>query len=272
MQQKGLVFFMFCLCSVSVASWAADLLSDEQGPTAPEAIATVTANEDFLAPTYAAPETQSQSVAPVPSEVDILNEIFGSDNPESSVPETMIVHNTASQQHTFSPRKGIECEDDTPLLTPLPPLKIPQSESDIPPKRIYFKKSGLADQAIAVATAAPSGIGMPREIRITFYPEQSTFSVQALKWVKSFAIHVVNNPTLLIEIRISEQNPKIQRKRLSILLQILKEEGVSAHQIRLYKTGREENTILMGYVNNPEYTTVRNNQKLTERDQKTINW
>ena len=233
MLQKGLVFFVFCLCSVSAASWAADLLSDEQGPTAPEAVATVTANENFLTSTYATPEIQSQSVAPVPSEVDILNEIFGSDNPESSVSSAMIAHNATPQQRTFSPRTGVQCDDETPLLTPLPPLKIPQSESDVPPKKVHFKQSGLADQAVAMATTTSSGVGMPREVRITFYPDQSTFSAQAIKWVKSFAIHVVNNPTLLIEIRMSNQNPKIQRKRLSILLQILKEEGVSAHQIRL---------------------------------------
>ena len=113
---------------------------------------------------------------------------------------------------------------------------------------------------------------MPREIRFTFYPGQSTFSAQALKWVKSFGKHVVNDPRLLVEIRVSEQNWKVQKKRLNVLLQILKEEGLSSHQIRLYKTGREENSILMGYAYNPDHTRAGENAKLSNGGQKTIDW
>ena len=53
MQQKGLILWIFCMCSAPVM--AADLLSDEQGPTAPEAVATVTAGDDFLVPSYIVP-------------------------------------------------------------------------------------------------------------------------------------------------------------------------------------------------------------------------
>ena len=253
------------------AVFSADLLADEQGPTAVEAVSTVTANEDFLLPSYMAPGqnvASQDSTEPVPSEIDILNEIFGA--PDPAVVATKKV--TAPVQRTFSPRTGVQCEEDTPLLTPLPPLSVIQNEPVIEAKKPFFKQMGYADQALAMASGTPSGLGMPREIRITFYPGQSSFSAQALKWAKSFAVRVVNNPTLLAEIRVSDQNWPIQEKRLAVLLQILKEAGVSVHQIRLYKTGREENTILMGYVNNPEYTSAGNAKTSGERVQKTIEW
>ena len=268
MQQKGFLFFVVCLCIAPRFGFAADLLADEQGPTAPEAVATVTANEDFLLPSYVAPTTQQ--TAPVPSEVDILNEIFGSAEPESVAPKALISQNEALPSRTFTPQTGIQPEND--LLTPLPPKPVIQAEPAITPKKMYFQQANYADQALALGGSASSGIGMPREIRITFYQGQTALSAQALKWVKSFALHVVNDPRLLAEIRVSNQDPKIQEKRLKLLLQVLKEMGVSAHQIRLYQTPRESNSILIGYAENSEYTLPKNVQKSTERIQKTIDW
>ena len=269
MQQKSILFLM---CFLPIAVSAADLLADEQGPTAPEAITTVTANEDFLLPTYVAPTEpeKSEQTAVVPSEIDILNEIFGSPDPVPVATKQVV---TMPMQQTFSPRTGIEKTEDSPLLTPLPPLPVPVLSQDIKiePKEKIIKQTDYADEVLEKATAPSAGLG-PREIRITFYPGQSTFSAQALKWAKAFALRVVNDPRLLLEIRVSEQNWKVQEKRLSILSQILKEKGVSAHQVRVYKTGREENSILMGYAYNPEYTSLGNGKKLGEREQKTIDW
>lgn len=256
---------------------AADLLADEQGPTSPEAVATVTANEDFLLPSYVVPS--SPETAPVPSEVDILKEIFGTPDPVPPVSKQPVVPQTASAtpvsnaQQTFSPRAGVQCVPEKPLLTPLPPLPIIRAEAQVPSKKAAFTQANYADQLLAMAaTPSESGVGMTREIRITFYPNQASFSAQALKWVKSFAVRVVNDPTLLAEVRFSEKNPKIQEKRLKVLLQILKEEGVSAHQIRLYKTARDENSILMGYTYNPEYRMGGKGEILNERTRKTIDW
>lgn len=270
MQQKKLMTFLV-MCLWGVPAMAVDLLADEQGPTAPEAVATVTANEDFLSATYLEPINSIPSEntpVMVPSEVDIINEIFGTSDPVSVATETV----SAPIQRTFSPQTGVKCVDEIPLLTPLPPLPNITKEQVIDAKVPVFKQVNLADQALAMATSSPSGIGMPREIRITFYSGQSSFSAQALKWVKSFAIRVVNDPRLLAEIRVSEKDWKIQEKRLSVLLQILKEKGVSAHQVRIYKTDREPDTILIGYANNPAYTMVEYEKKTKERVQKTIDW
>ena len=271
MQQKSLIGLVFFFSILPMISLAADLLEDEQGPTNPEAVATVTANENFLTPTYAAPVSSASSTMAVPSEVDILNEIFGSTIPLFDEPE--VASTQQSKQYTFSPRVGVQKKQETPLLTPLPSLyQVPTDDGFIEPKKSAFNQTGLADQALAMALSDSSGIGMPREIRIKFYPNQATFSAQALKWIKSFAVRVANNPTLLAEIHISSENQQLQERRLSILIQILKEVGVSAHQVRLYKTNRDENTVLMGYANNPDYTMPGNNNKTKERVQKTINW
>lgn len=271
MQQKSLVVLMCFLWGISGVAVAEDLLSDEQGPTSSEAVATVTANEDFLLPSYAIPVANAtpQTTA-IPSEVDILNEIFGSDNPTASAPPAVGTQHSFPSSQTFFPRTGVQIGQE--LLTPLPPLPVIQNEEIIPAKEVYFKRLGYADQALAMATTSGTGVGMPREIKISFYHNQTSFSAQALKWVKSFAIRVVNDPTLLAEIRVSEQDPKIQEKRLRILLQILKETGVSVHQIRLYQTNRNPDSILMGYVNNPDYTTLKGDGNSKKQEQKTINW
>ena len=269
MQRLRLSALILFLLNVPMGATGADLLPDEQGPTAAEAVSTFTAGEDFLTPSYIVP-AETKSTSPVPSEVDILNEIFGT----STLPESQKAAARPSIQTTFTPSTNVEKTGKKPLLTPLPPLPDVGNISEaVPePKKVFFKRNGLADQALAVAAFPVSGIGMPREIRITFYAGQSTFSAQALKWVRSFAVRVVNDPRLLVEIRVSEQDWKVQEKRLSILLQILKEEGVSAHQIRIYKSDREPENILIGYAQNSAYTMGGAEKASKEIVQKTIDW
>ena len=258
---------------VCLPVFAADLLADEQGPTAPEAVTTLTADGDFLLPSYAVPS--APETAPVPSEVDILKEIFGSPDPLPVAPKPVQTSEGTSPHisQTFTPRTGIQKADEAPLLTPLPALPVIRSETPLPAKKQAFVQEDYADRLLSMA-AAPSKteVGKTREIRITFYPDQTSFSAQALKWAKSFAVRVVNDPRLLAEIRISDQNPKIQEKRLRVLLQILKEAGVSAHQIRLYKTARDAHSILMGYTYNPEYALGAEGEISKERTRKTIDW
>ena len=259
---------MVALCGISAFSYAADLLADEQGPTAPEAVIAQTAGDDFLLPSYTVPAAPSWQQEPVPSEVDILNEIFG---PSSTALSSQPIEKKPATQRTFSPQKGLQ-RADTPLLTPLAPLPVAPAEFEIEPKKAYFPRAGYADQFLATAASANTALSMPREIRITFYPNQATFSAQALKWVKSFATRVVNDPRLLAEIRISNENEAIQQKRLRLLLQVLKESGVSRHQIRLYKTNREADSVLIGYAQNPSYTAIKPGVNSKERIQKTIDW
>ena len=272
MQQKAIIGLMLLICAIPVCGIGADLLADEQGPTADEAVSTVTAGEDFLAPSYVVPssEQRGNQPAPIPSEVDILNEIFGTSAIVSEKKETA---SSAPVQRTFSPKTGVQ-RTDQPLLSPLPEmLQVSLDEAQIPPKKTPFTRTSYADQSLAFVEGGVMGtFNMPREVRITFYSGQSSLSAQALKWVRAFAIRVVRDPRLLAEIRVSEQQWKLQEKRLSLILQILKEEGVSVHQIRVLKTERNPDSILMGYVYNSEQTVSKSGIKKHEDEQKLIDW
>ena len=270
MQQKAIIGLMLLFWGMPVSGMGADLLADEQGPTADGAVSTMTAGEDFLTPSYVVPSSEQRPVnqpAPIPSEVDILNEIFGTPAvvSEKKAP--------APIQRTFSPATGVH-RTDQPLLSPLPEmLNVSLDEAPIPPKKVPFNRTSYADQSLAFVESGVMGtFNMPREVRITFYSGESALSAQALKWVRAFAIRVVRDPRLLAEIRISDQQWKIQEKRLSMILQILKEEGVSVHQIRVLKTERNPDSILMGYVYNSDQTMTKNETKTHENEQKLIDW
>jgi len=276
MQQKGVIFLALCLWGVGVQAASVDLLADEQGPTVEGAVETVTAEGDFLVPAHTIPaELSSDEVAqavtaPVPSDIDILNEIFGS----SQVTTSSETKTSQTVQRTFLPQGVQEQQGTMPLLTPLPPLPVVTMEPFIETRKPPFVQNNYADQALAMA-AAPANdsvFKMPKEIRVKFYSGHSAFSAQALKWVRSFAVRVVNDPHLLIEIRVSEKNWKVQEKRLSILFQILKEVGVSAHQVRVYKSDRDPDTLLMGYTNDPEQTIASTKKSSGRKTQKTIRW
>ena len=269
MQQKAIMGLILWICAMPVYGISADLLADEQGPTAEGAVSTMTAGEDFLTPSYVVPSGGQRYVnqtAPIPSEVDILNEIFGT----STITEKPA---PAPVQRTFSPATGLQ-RTDQPLLSPLPEmLQVSLDETPIAPKKVPFTKTSYADQSLAFVEGGVMGtFNMPREVRITFYSGQSSLSAQALKWVRAFAIRVVRDPRLLAEIRVSEQQWKLQEKRLSMILQVLKEEGVSVHQIRVLKTERNPDSILMGYVYNSEQTLSKTGTKAHSDEQKLIDW
>lgn len=245
---------------------AEDLLSDEQGPTAEEAVATVTAGEDFLTPSYVVPTDSVGQTEPVPSEVDILNEIFGSPTPDIA----SIAKKSSSQ--TFFPSSNVKKQDEQPLLTPLPELEVAlPEEKGISPKKLPFTRTSEADRAISLAGGdMATSLNMPREIRISYYKGQSGMNVQALKWIRAFAVRVVRDPRLQIEVRVSEKQWDVQQKRLKLLLQILKEEGVSVRQIRVFKSDRNPDNVLMGYVYDSEQTKMGAEKK--QKEQKIIDW
>ena len=272
MQQKANIGMILWICALPVCGVGADLLADEQGPTADQAVSTVTAGEDFLTPSYVVPASEKTSLnqtEPIPSEVDILNEIFGTSAvvpPQKEAPQKPV-------QRTFSPATGVQ-KADKPLLTPLPDvMSVALDETPILPKKMPFTQTNYADQSLAFVESGMTGtFHIPREVRITFYSGQSSLSAQALKWARAFAVRVVRDPRLLAEIRVSEEQWKVQEKRLSMILQILKEEGVSPHQIRVYKTERNPDSILMGYVYNSEQTQSKTGVKTQTDEQKLIDW
>ena len=290
MQKRGIFLLLACFYGYAGFAGAEELYTDEQGPTAVDAVDVAVVGDNFLTPSYVIPEapdeTQSVDVVSeeieennelnnaestgIPPEIDILSEIFGSSDLASLT--APVLPKTPAAAKTFTPAAGVQPVENQPLLTELPPpLRFDTPAEIIEPKKSAVLKTTYADNALAMAESGLLTKNMPREIRITFYPGMASFSAQALKWAKSFALHVVHDPRLMVEIRISQTNWGVQEKRLKVLLQILKEIGVSVHQIRIYKTNRDANSILMGYAKNPEKATSAT-RIVGEKKQKTIEW
>ena len=73
-----------------------------------------------------------------------------------------------------------------------------------------------------------------------------------------------------MDIRASSEDWPLQSKRVGLLIQIILEQGVSRHQIRIFKTEREVNTVLLGYTQ----TEIIPNEmvKHERKKQKTLRW
>ncbi len=234
--------------------------------------------DDFLAETYSMPaepfsvqiQTVNQNVVvPVPSNKDILTEIFGEGaitlNANQPVKPSNVV-----QTRNFSPTPGMYYPKQA-ILTKLPELPPPQMtvERFVDTVRTpVIQQSDFADQLLeAVEQGKTPYFSIPKEVRIKFYPGQSDLSLHAMKWIKAFALKVRNDPTLIIEMRASEENWPLQSKRLGLMLQTILEAGASRHQIVIYRSPRSADTILMGYGRMADQEV-----KMNKKRQKTISW
>lgn len=233
--------------------------------------------DDFLAETYSVPaepfSVQPQMVSPdvvvpVPSNKDILTEIFGEG--AITLNANQPVKSSSVQTRNFSPTPGMYYPKQA-ILTKLPELPPPQMtvERFVDTVRTpVIQQSDFADQLLeAVEQDKTPYFSIPKEIRIKFYPGQSDLSLHAMKWIRSFAIKVRNDPRLVIEMRASEENWPLQSKRLGLMLQTILEAGASRHQIVIYKSPRSADTILLGYGRMADQEV-----KMNKKRQKTISW
>ena len=271
------------------------LLPDETGVQTEDAVATVTADGDFLLPTYLLPgdtamiertttveqvyETpkvirEKEVVVPVAvaealktaTTQDITDKKIVSEEDELEVllrqtePAPVLKlgegHKKQEVQVKVPPKK---------LLIPLAPVPIPQmEETDIPLKEKVISHSDYADritQSIKADEKLP--FLMPHEIRITFYPKASTFSGQSLKWVRAFALAALKDPRLVVEVRASCAEADLQDARLALVKGALQSAGLSTHQIIVNYTNRPVDTMLLRAVPRPEaMETV-----ITQKDQ-----
>jgi len=253
-------------------------------------LANPAADDDFLLPSYwttsptasAAPETTQ-----APTDVDILTAIFGA--PGSGQTPTELNkgdgpwddHTAQLTKKTFYPRSMVDREDQEaedgedqgPLLTPLPELP-PAPEPEIPPRKLSVAQSGYVNQLLHQTLKPQDGATVPKEIRIKFYPNDAQLSSQNLRWIKLFTGHVLSDPRLVLIIRLSNQNWTLQRSRLALILHVVMEAGLTAHQIRVYSSNRDENTIILSYAHNDTLTQIQPFQERAQpiKEQKTLSW
>lgn len=263
---------------------AVDLASDEKGPTAVNALSVATLQDDFLTPTFTLPadpmsveiplQKQETPVQKIPEGVDIVAEIFGKNAlmvDQMAPPTPKASPSTTTKVFTPTPKNIVNIQKA--LLTPLPELPQPMviEEEDIPPYTPYIQQSTKADEVLqAMQSGSEIKGAIPREVRIRFYPNQASFSAHSLKWVKAFALKVLKDPRYRLDIRASSEDWPLQSKRVGLLIQIILEQGVSRHQIRIFKTEREVNTVLLGYTQ----TEIIPNEmvKHERKKQKTLRW
>jgi hypothetical protein len=223
--------------------------------------------DDFLGPTYAMPDAPVFVENPkMPLQKDVLSEIFGDNalklNANQPVPPI--------ESKTITPTPGMYRPKQN-ILTKLPDLPVPSMtfepsvDTTITP---VIKQPKYADDLLAEVQGGKKVMfSAPREVRVSFYPGQSSLSAQALKWIKIFALKVRNDPRLVLEIRVSDENWPLQSKRVALMLQTVMEQGVSRHQIYVYKSPRVTDTVLIGYGQ-----AVDKEVKKGKKQQKTISW
>lgn len=232
--------------------------------------------DDFLVETYSMPaeplsvqpQTVSQNiVAPMPSDKDILTEIFGEGAMTLNANQPIA---PPVQTRQFSPTPGLYYPKQA-ILTKLPDLPAPQMTVERFVDTTHtpvIQQSDLADQLLeSVEQGKTPYFSIPKEVRIKFYPGQSDLSAHAMKWIKAFALKVRNDPRLVIEMRASEENWPLQSKRLGLMLQTILETGISRHQIVIYRSPRSVDAILLGYGRMADQEV-----KMNKKRQKTISW
>ena len=220
-------------------------------------------------PVYATAPTQ------VPTDVDILNEIFGSQT-VAPAPTKQAATKPQSKSQTFYPSKniGVRQEQEQPLLTPLPPIPAVPEPTIEPPKHTAHK-SLYASKLLGKETGkGKSNVQFPKEIRLMFNPGSTQLSESIVKWISAYALHVRKDPRLVLNIRISTQNWDIQQSRLGLIVKLLIEKGLSTRQIQVFRANRDPNTLILSAETSPTQTQiiVPDETKRVIREQKTFVW
>ncbi|MGN1063081.1 MAG: hypothetical protein ACI4QM_02015 [Alphaproteobacteria bacterium] len=166
--------------------------------------------------------------------------------------------------------------EQKPILIPLAALPVtPEPDPVVEPYERKVIPSEYADQMLrALAQNEQPGFIMPREIKVSFYKNATDFSGQTLKWIKAFSINALNDPRLIVQIRISQENPLIQRKRLSVIKNTLIGSGLSAHQIQVVRTARPADSLVLRLTDKPEAAqiTIRKSGSGRQVEKRTTKW
>ncbi len=276
-----------------------------------EKVATITAEGDFIVPTFVLPDVKKEIVEPKTQflteekETKIVRKlpvVKITQTELTPVREQMRVERrltgkttktTELYKEALKRSKGVipaggygdeekeTVEIEKPkkkLLLPLKPLpKEAQPEEDLSGTSPLYKtySSEMADKALADAqNQDETPLLMPQDIKVTFYPNSAEFSGQTVKWIKVFSMRARNDPRYMVEIRLSNENPYVQQKRLFVIQRILINNGLSLHQIAIDYVNRPENSLILRMVKREQdiqsqKIQMKNGQV---KERKTINW
>lgn len=167
-------------------------------------------------------------------------------------------------------------QEKKPILIPLAPL--PTSDTtelalEKPTRKIVPSK--YADNVLnAVSNNEPTEFIMPQEIRVSFYKNADNFSGQTLKWVKAFSTKVLNDPRLMVQVRVSKKSPKLQMRRLSVIKNALIGAGLSTHQMQFVASDRDVDSLVLRTIMKPEnaYTIHQSQTKKRKSSPAQTKW
>ena len=164
------------------------------------------------------------------------------------------------------------------LLLPLQPVReVVEAEDDLSDVKPMYKviSSTMADKVLSEAQEqSEEGLLMPHDIKVGFYPNSTEFSGQTIKWIKAFSLRALNDPRYIINVRLSRESPTIQQKRLFVIQRLLRNSGLSTHQIAVDYVDRPTDSLVLRMVEKQEDVELRQVQMKNGKvkENKTINW
>ena len=155
-----------------------------------------------------------------------------------------------------------------PLLLPLAPLRA-VSEAETPkadveekqkvaaPKKEYvdYILEVIARNASKQARYSASDEmvlrSIPKEMKISFLPDNADLSAQAFKWIKVFSYNPQRSVISAVEVRLSPDNLDLQSRRFALIKGALLSNGVTPRQIRFVFTDRDGDTVVLRNIELP---------------------
>ncbi len=268
---KKIFFFAFFVGSISSAGV---VLAQVDSGMDEDVLLFDDMDQDFVLPSYfdgvGGPNIESPASAPVnaqqaPADVDILQEIFGENMPIPTSPapapvaaQTGNVASGSEAGKVFYPQTQVTYSNQKkePLLTPLPPL--PElREPPIPPRVRVMPAQTYSTKVLAHETGKSKvPVTLPRDVRLQFSPDSSQLSQPIIKWITAYALHAQKDPRLVIVLRVSQYDWNLQRARLNLIVKTLMQRGLSAKQIKVYRSDRDADTLVVGYSEHPDQTKI----------------
>ncbi len=253
--------------------------------------ALLTAEGDFIVPTYLLP-TQTQ-----PQSMPVMTVSQTIETPE------MPLYQTTVKQTPVAVKSGrlvtpVAVPTKSAPIAQVPPTQTPKVSGTIEKKPLLLPLAPIIEDDITDSTdnlvkerrVVPSGLAdtlldnlerneasdflLPHEIKVSFYKNATALSGQTLKWIKAFALQTIRDPRRIVEIRISQENPAIQAKRLAIIKNALLGTGLSTHQILVSYTKRPADSFVIRAANKNENIDIEHQTTASGRtiEKRTIRW
>ena len=141
-------------------------------------------------------------------------------------------------------------EDEMQFNLKTRPKRKPEVTPTPPPRVRQLIPFDYADTALASFTGKTRlSFKMPKEMKVVFYPNATDISGQTMKWIRVFALQALRDARLRVDMRVSTHNLAVQQARIGLITRMLQDQGLTAHQIQISYTDRDENSLILSLRN-----------------------